>query len=143
MLTWKTPVRIGAHEFVFSGTPEEIIAFCLCYDKYDVIGSELNEDGVFKSNTGEIKIQLQDTAAWDAGKSKDAVDMIIKYTLERITKFLNPMKIIGEMDTAIIGADGDYTKAIKEVRKNFDKIKHWIPAIPGVIAEIKKILMKD
>jgi len=133
-----TPIDVGKEDYLIVGTKDEILAFCTCFEDYKVIGKQLMEDGTWK-NEGKLKIQLQNIAKW--GVNADVFDIVFKYTLERITRTLNPTGVIGEMDKALLGTTR-LIDNIGKIKENIEKLRQWVPFGEIVIKKIIS-LVKD
>jgi len=133
------PIKIGSQDYVFSGYPEEIIAFCACFENYEVIGESLSDSGHWV-HEGDIKIQLQN--AHIGGRLDSSVfDLLFKYTLDRITKYLNPIQIIHGIDCQLLGGC-DAVSSEAKFRKALKKIKEWLPGAEKYTEKIIELFKK-
>jgi hypothetical protein len=145
---FKNPVMAGSRDFYFAGDRNDIKEFFNCFEAYEVIGQEMQETGHWLNKTGKIKIQVQDEATYKIPNGATLFDMMVKMTLDRIIKELDPKKIVTEKITyvydPITHLFGDTTAQLKTkfswLKSNFEKARKWIPEDPEIIDGIKKIL---
>lgn len=138
----RQPIRIGSRDYIISGYANELQAFFDCFDKYAVIGSSLNQDGRWVSNTGTIKLQINNVDEHSTGLDSSLFDMLFKISLDRIIKYLQPTKIIKRMDAIILGSS-KAASSKSEISKALDKIKEWLPGSDVFIKKFKEIFAKD
>ncbi|XP_012564164.2 uncharacterized protein LOC100202753 isoform X1 [Hydra vulgaris] len=86
----KQPIRIGSRDYVISGKAEEIVAFFECFGDYDIIGSELNLNGSWPDNTGQIKIELQNIFPGDSNFKNTLFETMFDLSMDAILKTISP-----------------------------------------------------
>jgi len=141
MFGYRQPIKIGSRDYLIAGYPDELLAFFACFENYKVIGSSLNDEGHWIPNTGSIKIQMQNLN--DFSKlSSTLFDMVFKYTMDRIIRYLVPTAVIKGLDCKIMGGC-DAVKTLAGFQRAIAKIKKWIPGSDKFIAKIIEVYQKD
>ena len=135
---FRQPVKIGSRDYVIAGYPDELLAFFACFENYKVIGSSLNEQGHWIPNTGSIQIQMQNLYTKGERLSSTLYEMLFKYTLDRIIKYLNPVAIIKGLDCQILGGC-DAVESLSKFKKAMEKIKKWLPGTDKLVKKILEI----
>lgn len=136
----RQPIKIGSRDYVFAGYPEQILAFCACFENYRVIGESLSHTGHWVDE-GNIKIQMQNVQEWGGRLDSSVFELLFKYTLERIIKYLNPVKIIKGIDCKLLGGC-DAASTVDKFRAALEKIRGWLPHSADVINKIIEIYQK-
>lgn len=136
------PVKIGSRDYFFVGSASELIAFFACFEKFEVIGSVLADDGHWKEKTGSIKLQLQNVQGWKVDNpNPNLFEMLFKITFDRILVELNPAGVIGDADKAIFGHSPGLDN-VEKLREKYDDIKKWLPYAKEIVDSVGGILKK-
>ena len=138
----REPVKIGLRDYVIVGYPDELIAFAACFENYNVIGSSVNREGHWNENKGTIKIQLQNIDTGGTELNSTLFEMLFKFTIDRIIKYLNPLKVIKGFDAHILGGSGA-VKNLARMTSAMNLIKPWIPGDKTLIEKMVEIYAKE
>ncbi|XP_002161932.2 uncharacterized protein LOC100207260 [Hydra vulgaris] len=123
----KQPIRIGSRDYVISGKAKELVAFFECFGDYDIIGSELNANGSWPDNTGQIKIELQNINPGNGNFDKTLFEVMFDMAMDAILKVIDP--------TGIVASAYEVEQALKP-------IVDFLPSPSEFIAKAKEIYVK-
>jgi len=137
----RQPIKLGSRDYVISGWAKELIAFCKCFEDYDVIGSSLDQDGHWYPNTGSLKIQLSNVNPDSQSLNSELWEMLFKISMDRLVKFLNPMKIIAAKEAIVLGNKS--VSSLSQMQQALEKVKKWLPGSDKFIAKILELFAKE
>ncbi|XP_012565582.1 uncharacterized protein LOC100215701 [Hydra vulgaris] len=125
----KQPIRIGSRDYVISGKAEELVAFFECFGDYDIIGSELNSNGSWPNNTGQIKIELQNVYPGGSNFKNTLFETMFDMGMDAILNAIFP------------ASPGKIAKAY-EVGKLLKPVADYLPSQSEFITKAKEIFKK-
>ncbi|XP_065664929.1 uncharacterized protein LOC100202753 isoform X2 [Hydra vulgaris] len=123
----KQPIRIGSRDYVISGKAEEIVAFFECFGDYDIIGSELNADGRWPDNTGQIKIELQNVHPEKVNFEMTLFETMFDMAMDAILKVLDSTKVAA---------------SAYEIEQALKPIADYLPSPSEFIAKAKEVYVQ-
>jgi len=122
----RQPIKLGSRDYIISGTAKQLQSFLECFSSYEIIGSSLQPDGHWAAGVGSLKMQLSNVNPTSPRLTDDLWAMIFKISMDRIIKYLDPMRIIEDKDLLIMGGNKVIDTAT-DMEKLLFKIKEWLP----------------
>jgi len=122
----RQPIKLGSRDYVIAGHAKQLRSFFKCFADYDVIGSSLLSTGHWVTGVGKLKVQLSNVNPASPKLTEELWEMVFKISMNRIIKFLDPMKIIEEKDLLIMGGKKAVDTA-SDMEQLLKKIKEWLP----------------
>merc|ERR1712048_48144 len=130
----RQPIKIGSRDYVIAGFPSDLMEFFKCFEDYEIIGKSLGQDGRW-TETGAVQVQLQNLNPRPGNMQSDLWEMLFKISLDRIIKYLNPVKIITGMDAKIFGSK-KAASSLNDFEKMLKHVKKWLPGGEELVAKI-------
>jgi len=137
----RQPVKLGSRDYIVCGYAKELLLFFQCFENYKVIGSSLDQDGHWKANTGTLKVQMSNVNPQSQSLNAELWEMLFKISMDRIIKYLNPIKIISEKEALVLGSRKAVSNA-NEFERAIEKIKEWLPGSEDFIEKLKELYKK-
>lgn len=139
----KNRTQVGPNDFIVAGHYKDIVAFLKCFENETITGFSLNRNGSWEEQRGSIKIQLQNIG-FDSLEQKNfssLFDVLFKFTVERILKYLEPIDVIRGYDAPLLGGIGA-VKNLQRMTSTIKTIKQWLPGNKKVMEKIIKLYAK-
>ncbi|XP_065663093.1 uncharacterized protein LOC136085706 [Hydra vulgaris] len=136
----KIPIKIGVYDYFIAGDANELQAFFECFGDYEVIGSELNDNGKWVENSGTIKIQLSNLRSGPK-VTESMVDMVFAMGLDKIKDYLDPKAIIGLKWFGSPKDLGDLND-LDKLKQAWNLAKKYIPLPENAVNKIAEISAK-
>jgi len=137
----RIPIKLGSRDYIICGYAKEILLFFQCFENYNVIGSSLDQDGHWKTNTGTLKVQMSNVDPQSQGLDAELWEMLFKISMDRIINYLNPVNIISEKEALVLGSKRAVSNA-NEFEKAIKKVKEWLPGSEDFVEKIVELYKK-